>query len=155
MLSTWVSLITPVSKPPADTTTVAVTNESEATIPGLDTTPVTEVTSSAPVSITTVVNTVPGAKAPPPQTNPGHATGIYFIIYRISPTMSANRFKLSYLLDAWHDDVIKWKHFLRYWSFVRARRWIPHTKASDVELWCFRWSVPEQTVEETIETLAT
>ena len=53
-----------------------------------------------------------------------------------------------------HDDVIKWKHFPRYWPFVRGiHRWIPHTKASDAELWCFVWSVPEQTVEQTIETL--
>ena len=38
-----------------------------------------------------------------------------------------------------HDDVIKWKHFPRNWPFVRGihrSRWIPHTKASDVELWC-------------------
>ena len=33
----------------------------------------------------------------------------------------------------YHDDVIKWKHFPRYWSFVR----IPIPKASDAELWCF------------------
>ena len=38
-----------------------------------------------------------------------------------------------------HDDVIKWKHFPRNWTFVRSR-WIPHTKASDAELWCFLWS---------------
>ena len=24
-----------------------------------------------------------------------------------------------------------------------GHRWIPHTKASDAELWCFLWSVPE------------
>ena len=45
-----------------------------------------------------------------------------------------------------HDDVIKWKHFPRYWPFVRGihrPRWIPHTKASDAELWCFIWSAPE------------
>ena len=24
-----------------------------------------------------------------------------------------------------------------------ARRWIPHTKASEAELWCFLWSAPE------------
>ena len=50
----------------------------------------------------------------------------------------------------YHDDVIKWKHFPRNWPFVRGihrSRWIPHTKASDVELWCFRWSASEQTVE--------
>ena len=39
-----------------------------------------------------------------------------------------------------HDDVIKWKHFPRYWPFVRGihrSRWIPHTIARDAELWCF------------------
>ena len=45
-----------------------------------------------------------------------------------------------------HDDVIKWKHFPRNWPFVRGihrSRWIPHTKASDAELWCFLWSAYE------------
>ena len=45
-----------------------------------------------------------------------------------------------------HDDVIKWKHFPRYWPFVRGihrSRWIPHTKASDAELWCLLWSASE------------
>ena len=47
------------------------------------------------------------------------------------------RFRLN------HDDVIKWKHFPRYWPFVRGiHRWIPRTKASDAELWCFIWSAP-------------
>ena len=49
----------------------------------------------------------------------------------------------------------KLKHFARYWPFVREStgdRWIPLTKASDAELWCFLWSAPEQTVERTIET---
>ena len=30
-------------------------------------------------------------------------------------------------------------------------RWIPITKASDAELWCFLWSAHEQTVEQTIK----
>ena len=35
-----------------------------------------------------------------------------------------------------------------------GHQWIPHTKASDAELWCFLLSVvPEQTVEQTIEML--
>ena len=34
---------------------------------------------------------------------------------------------------------IKWKHFPRYWPFT-GPRWIPRTKASDAELWCFVWS---------------
>ena len=31
-------------------------------------------------------------------------------------------------------------------------QWIPLTEASGAELWCFLWSAPEQTVEQTIET---
>ena len=34
-----------------------------------------------------------------------------------------------------------------------GHRWIPCTKASDAELWCFLWSGPEPTVEQTMETL--
>ena len=53
-------------------------------------------------------------------------------------------------LDSW------WSHqmetFLRHWPFVKGIRWIPTTKASDVELWYFIWSAPEQTVGQTIET---
>ena len=47
---------------------------------------------------------------------------------------------------AFHDDVIKWKHFPCNWPFVRGihrSRWIPYTKDSDAELWCFLWSGPE------------
>ena len=44
-----------------------------------------------------------------------------------------------------HDDVIKWKHFPRYYlcGEFTGPRWIPHTKASDAELWCFLWSAFE------------
>ena len=33
-----------------------------------------------------------------------------------------------------------------------GHRWIPRTKASDSELWCFISSAPESTVEQTMET---
>ena len=33
-----------------------------------------------------------------------------------------------------------------------GHRWISHTKASNAEFWCFLWSAPEQTFEQTIET---
>ena len=39
-----------------------------------------------------------------------------------------------------HDDVIKWKHFLRYWPFVKestGHQWIPLTKASDAKALVF------------------
>ena len=80
-------------------------------------------------------------------------------------------------------DVMAWKRFPHYWPFVgesaghlhmmtsskfdenifcvtgplcgefTGHRWIPRTKARGAELWCFLWSAPEQTVEQTIETL--
>ena len=48
------------------------------------------------------------------------------------------RYHSSY--QACHGDVIKWKHFLRYWLLCgefTGRWWIPLTKASDAQLWCF------------------
>ena len=36
------------------------------------------------------------------------------------------------------------------WEFT-SDLWIPLTKASDAELWCSLWSVPEQTVQQIIE----
>ena len=32
-------------------------------------------------------------------------------------------------------------------------RWIPRTKASEAELWCFLWSASEQTIEKTMTRL--
>ena len=37
------------------------------------------------------------------------------------------------------------------WGESTGHRWIRLTKASDTELWCFLWFVPEQTAEQTIE----
>ena len=52
-------------------------------------------------------------------------------------------------------DVIKW-HILRVtgplWGESTGHQWIPPTKASEAELWCFIWSAPEQTVEQKNET---
>ena len=33
------------------------------------------------------------------------------------------------------------------WGEFTGHRWIPLTKASDAELWCFLWSTAEQTIE--------
>ena len=44
-----------------------------------------------------------------------------------------------------YHDVIKRKHFPRYWPFCgefTGHRWITLTKASDAELWCPLWSAP-------------
>ena len=62
------------------------------------------------------------------------------------PWHMTSRSQLHQAPPWWDDDVIKWKQFPRYWPFVRGihrSRWIPHTKASAAELWCFLWSVSE------------
>ena len=69
---------------------------------------------------------------------------------QICPLSWSQVFVVRCLTILLHDDVIKWKHFPRNWPFVRGihrSRWIPHTKASDVELWGFLWSASEYTVE--------
>ena len=80
--------------------------------------------------------------------NIGIAAMIYASVYEWMKILSKKIRKHENLFGL--DDVIKWKHFPRYWPFVRAihrTRWIPNTKASDAELWCFLWSASKQTVE--------
>ena len=68
-------------------------------------------------------------------------------------------FRVSIKLDSGkysdYDDVIKWKHFPRYWHFVgesMGHRWIPLAKTSGAELCCFLWSAPIQIIEQTTKT---
>ena len=59
------------------------------------------------------------------------------------------------VMKFWSHDDINWKHFPRYWPFVReatGHRWISLTKSSDAELWCFLWSALEHMVGETVTT---
>ena len=59
-------------------------------------------------------------------------------VYRLTAFVQSVHVRKTcpFLIVIMHDDVIKWEHFPRYW-------WIPHTKASDAELWCFLWSASE------------
>ena len=44
-----------------------------------------------------------------------------------------------------HGDVIKWKHFPRYWPLCgefTGHQWNPRTGANVAELWCFLWFEP-------------
>ena len=81
----------------------------------------------------------------------------YSIFYRISCIFNVmlqlrfvkrNQVRPSLPLSVsyyYHDDVIKWKHFPRYWPFVwRIHRSPVNSpqKASDAELWYFLWSAP-------------
>ena len=57
------------------------------------------------------------------------------------PSLFRTQLLMSFLIIPLHEDVIKWKHFPRYCPFeFTGPRWIPHTKASDAELWWFLWS---------------
>ena len=55
-------------------------------------------------------------------------------------------------------NIILWRHqmeiFPRYWPFVCGIHGSPVNsplKASDAELWCFLWSLPESTIVQTME----
>ena len=52
----------------------------------------------------------------------------------------------TWIVCAQHDEVIKWKHFLRYWPFARGIHQSPVNswrKANDAEIWCLLSSMPE------------
>ena len=61
---------------------------------------------------------------------------------------------LTVLVHSW------WRHQMETFSAFLAlfcgefadHRCISRTKSSDAELWCFRWSAPEPTVEQTMAT---
>ena len=50
-----------------------------------------------------------------------------------------------------HGNVIKWKYFPHYWPLVRGIHRSPVDSPREGQ-WCFLWSAPELTVEQTIET---
>ena len=47
-----------------------------------------------------------------------------------------------------HQMEKKFRVIALLWGKSIGYRWIPRTKVSDAELWCFLWSVPEPTVEQ-------
>ena len=58
-------------------------------------------------------------------------------------------FVLFWWLSLWRHQM---ENFPRHRPFVRGtHRWIPFTKASDVELWFVLWSAHEPKVEQTVE----
>ena len=59
---------------------------------------------------------------------------------------------LRKICDQSLDNNSWWRHQSKKISASTGHRWISLTKASDVELWCFLWSAPEQTVKQTSET---
>ena len=56
------------------------------------------------------------------------------------------KLKTNSAMPLYHDDIIKWNTFHitgPLCGVFTGHCWIPLTKASDAELWCFLWSVPE------------
>ena len=60
--------------------------------------------------------------------------------------------QMSTSMMTWSNRNIFRVTGLLWWESA-GRRWIPLTKTSDADLWCFLWFVPEQTAGKTIETL--
>ena len=60
--------------------------------------------------------------------------------------------QIQYFLK--HDEIIKWNHLAFHWPLWGEsifHQGIPLKMASDAEHCCFLWSVPDQTVEQTIK----
>ena len=55
----------------------------------------------------------------------------------------------------YHDGVLTWRYFLRYWPFVRGIHRSPlespQKRIIDVEVWCFFYCQPESPVEQIVE----
>ena len=47
--------------------------------------------------------------------------------------------RLMWRTDQYHDDVIKWKHFLRYWPFVHKGHWRGASMFSLIWAWINDW----------------
>ena len=70
-------------------------------------------------------------------------------------TEPGTRFNIRKGLSYVYDMLLRqfWRSFYHpLWGESTVHRWILLTKASDAKLWCFLWSVPPQTLEQTIET---
>ena len=72
-----------------------------------------------------------------------------------SPPQILSNFLIILIIILWHTFIAAlmcqawWRHQMETFSALlalcgesTAHRWIPRTKASDAELWCFLWSAP-------------
>ena len=85
--------------------------------------------------------------------NPAYFWNMLFMVRRID----VNSKKLAYFWTEFHMMTSSNGNIFRVtgplWGESTGHRWIPLTRGSDAGLWCFLWSAPEQTAEQTIETL--
>ena len=81
-------------------------------------------------------------------------TVYYYFFFRLGSTNSLATPEVimsSLMMTSSNGNIFRVTSYL-CGEFTR-HRWIPCTKASDRELWCFLWSPPEITVEQTIARL--
>ena len=85
--------------------------------------------------------------------NGGHfvsASMCYHLVVHFCPVAAYPNFKSFSNMTSSNGNILCATGPL--WGESPGHRWIPLTKSSDADLWCFLWSAPEQTVEQTIET---
>ena len=84
------------------------------------------------------------------------------------PHSKFDKYRLKWIFAFSHANIVMHRAINKYmmtssnenifcvtgpvWGESTGQRWIPFTMASDAELWCFLWSTPDQTVEQTLET---
>ena len=91
------------------------------------------------------------------------------LVYELShPEIHQYRLQTNIIIYIKSTDILQWR---RYRDFMvmssngnvfhvtgllcgefTGHRWIPHPKASDAEFWCFLWSPPEPTENQTMDT---
>ena len=76
----------------------------------------------------------------------------YTINVFIFHLLPQNTFTSIIMVTCWRHQMKKIRVTGPLWGDSTGHRWIPLTKASDTELWCFLWSEHKQTVVQTSET---
>ena len=69
--------------------------------------------------------------------------------YRALSRSSARTTENNFMLTSSNKNIFRVTGPL--WEESTGHRWIPLTKASDAEPWCFLWCAPQQTVEQRVE----
>ena len=81
---------------------------------------------------------------------------ILFIAFELFNLVRVALFKVfKSVYSLWRNQMETFSTLLALYEGkppVDSPPWIPLTKASDAQLWCFLWCAPKQTAEETMET---
>ena len=89
-----------------------------------------------------------GGRYPKPRQADYNVVNSFHFIWR-SGTRRWHRLQMScnYMIMSSNGNIFRITDL--FWKETTGYRWISLTKANDAELWCFLWSAPEQTIEQT------